>query len=419
VFGGSLAIGCATLDTGNDRVNPDEPLWFHRPSGSLHVLFARPLTAPTRSTGEPSERGRPEIDAVRHRVFVGSSDNGLYAVRAGDGSTLWRFETLAPVQSEPLYDAELDAVDFGSNDGALYAVHASDGRLMWRFDSGAEVARRPVRVGEVLYFANAADNLFAVDRRTGSTLWHVHRSPAFGMEISGYAGPSYDRGIVFCGFSDGHVAAFDARDGSEKWPPVDLAAEAEQTQGPEGVKYLDVDSTPVPDDLGEAHGGPVVFVASFAGGVYALDQDRGTPVWRLEKVVGVTDLSLWREPAHRPNPGSPDYVAGGPPVPERQLLIASSSTTGLWALDPVNGRTVWHVPVPEGGVTTPVALSGTLFVGTTRYGAFLLAPRDGRVVDGVDLGTGFSALPAAAGSRAYILSNGGTLLGLDIDSPRL
>jgi outer membrane protein assembly factor BamB len=268
----------------------------------------------------------------------------------------------------------------------------------------------------MLYFANAADNLFAIERRAGQGVWHVHRTPAFGMEISGYAGPSFDRGTIFFAFSDGHVGAYDARDGSERWPAVDLSAEAEQSQGSEGVRYLDVDTTPVPDDLGE-HGGAVVFVASFVGGVFAIDQERGTTVWRADKVAGVTELTLWHEPGHRPHEGSPDFVPGGPPVPSRELLIASSGTTGLWALDPMTGRSAWHIPVPEGGVTAPAIVGGALLVGTTRYGAFLLSPRDGRPMDGVDLGSGFSQTPVAFGGRAYLFSNAGTILALEIDPP--
>jgi outer membrane protein assembly factor BamB len=409
------AIGCGTVDTGNDRVNPEVPLWMHRPSGALHVLFTRTLTADSRTSGEPYERGRPAIDARSNRVFVGSSDHGLYAVRASNGSTLWRFETLGAVQCEPLYDAALDVVYFGSNDGALYAVHASDGALVWRYASGGEVARRPVLVGETLYFANAADNLFAIDRRSGKSLWHVHRTPALGMEISGYSGPSYDQGVVFFAFSDGHVGAYDARDGSEKWAPVDLSAEAEQTQGAEALRYLDVDTTPVPDDLGSQ--GRVIFVASYAGGVFALDQERGAPVWKDEKTIGVTDLTLWREPAHAPQPGTPEYAAGGPPVPAREILLASSGASGLWALDPVSGKTLWRVPIPEGGVTAPSPLAGALLVGTTNYGAFLLSPRDGRPIDGVDLGSGFSMAPATFGTRGYVLSNGGTLVAVEVDVP--
>jgi outer membrane protein assembly factor BamB len=417
VGGVTLALGCSTLGAGDDHVNPGVPLWLHRPSGALQVLFSRTLTADSRTSGEPSERGTPEIDPPRGRIFVGTSDHGLYALRATNGTPIWRFETLAPVQSEPLYDPELDAVYFGSNDGALYAVHASDGRLMWRYDTGGEIGRKAVRVGESLFFANAADNLFAVERRTGRSLWRVHRTPALGMEISGYAGPSFDRGAVFFAFSDGHVGAYDMRDGSERWPPIDLSAEAEQSGASEALRYLDVDTTPVPDDLGPL--GHVIFVASYAGGVFALDQDRGATLWKEEKVTGVSDLTLWREPSHAANPQGPEFVPDGPMVPTREVLLASGGQSGLRAMDPSTGRTLWHLPLPEGGITLPVAFAGGLLVGTTRYGAFLLSPRDGRPIDGFELGSGFSETPATFGSRGYLLSNNGTLLGIQVVSPLL
>ena len=406
---------CGTLATSDDHVNPQVPLWFHRPSGAIRVLFRRELTAPSRTVGEPYEQGRAAIDARNGRVFVGSSDHGLYALRASNGSTIWRFESVNLVQCEPTYDPQLDYVYFGSHDGALYAVHALDGQLVWRFDTGAEVGRRPVVDGERLYFANAADNLFAADRRTGKTLWHVHRTPALGLEIEGYSGPALDHGTVFFAFSDGHVGAYDARDGSEKWAPVDLSAEAEQAQGAEALRYLDVDTTPIPADLGAD--GRVVFVASYAGGVYALDEERGAPLWKNEKAAGIHDLALWREPAHTPNVDSPEYVPGGPPVPARSLLLASSGATGLWAFEPKTGKVVWRVPIPDGGVTAPVPVAGALLVGTTRYGAFLLSPTDGRPLDGIDLGTGFSQTPAAYGNRAFMLTNAGTFLGLEIAPP--
>ena len=99
------AAACSTLETGNDRVNPERPLWFNRPAGAMHLLFLRGLTADSQVVGEASEQGRAEIDPGRGRIFVGSSDHGLYALRAANGSTIWRYETLQAVQSEPLYDA--------------------------------------------------------------------------------------------------------------------------------------------------------------------------------------------------------------------------------------------------------------------------------------------------------------------------
>jgi outer membrane protein assembly factor BamB len=396
-----------------DGVNPDGPLWVHHRSGAIEVVIDRPLTIAGRTTGEDYEKARAAIDADNGRLFIGTADRGFYALRAGDGSPIWRYETLGVVQCEPLYDPELDVVYFGSHDGALYAVRAQDGSLVFRFMTGAEVSRAPVLGGETLYVANGADQLYALDRRTGKARWSVRRTPALGMEIAGYAGPTLDRGKVYMAFSDGRVTAYDARDGTEKWTPVDLSAEAEQSSnGAEAPRYLDVDTTPI---LGEVSGERVIYVASYAGGVFALDAETGARVWANTQAVGATELTMWHEPAHLPNPWGPDKH--GPMEPDRRLLFASSGVSGLWALDPTTGQKVWRVKIPEGGMTAPAPIAGAMLVGTSDYGLFLLSPRNGKVIDAIDLGSGFAQAPAVFGNRAYTMSNAGSFLGVTVSPP--
>jgi outer membrane protein assembly factor BamB len=99
------------------------------------------------------------------------------------------------------------------------------------------------------------------------------------------------------------------------------------------------------------------------------------------------------------------------------VLLATSSVSGLWALDPATGKQLWRITIPEGGMTSPAPVSGALVVGTTRYGMFLLSPLNGRAIDGLDLGTGFAETPATYGDRAYTMSNAGTLLGVQVEPP--
>ena len=396
--------GCESVRVG---ANPELPLWVHRPSGALNLEFKRRVLAPARAVGEPYERGQPEIDVDGRRVFVGSSDRGLYALSAEDGSVIWRFETVGFVQCEPLYDPREDVVYFGSNDGALYKVAAKTGELRWRFSSNAEVARRPVLANGLLYAVNANDTVIAIEPRTGKMVWHQHRAPAMGMEVAGYAGPLVWRGKVYTGFSDGTVTAFDARTGAERWQPVDLSAEAEQTLG-DVPQYLDVDTTPVADVI---DAGAVIYVGSYAGGVFALDAESGTQLWSNPGVAGVSELVLWQQPAHRPRKGD------GPERPERKLLLAATGTTGLWALDPETGREVWRRHLPDGGVSAPVPVMGALLVSTTQLGIFLLSPLDGSIIDGIHLADGSSVTPAAHGRRAFALTNGGYFMSLSITPP--
>ncbi len=418
-------LGCGAFEfsgaRANDRVNPEKPLWFARPSGALSVVVHRELSIESKELGERYQHGRPAIDGKSHRVFIGAADHGMYALRAGDGETIWRFETLSAVQSEPVYDEELDMVFFGSHDGAFYAVRAFDGSLVFRFDTGAEVSRAAVRRGETLYVANAADTLFAIDRRTGKEKWRARRNSALGMEIAGYAGPTLAGDLVVFAFSDGNVSAYDALTGQERWSPVDLAVDAESAEG-DAAKYLDVDTTPA---LATHSQGPIVLVAAYSTGVYALDATTGARVWWNDQMTGVTDLMVYREPARV----LPELVLAGdaqgvlprgsklPLEPARQIVIVSSASTGLAGIDAESGRTLWRNKVPEGGISAPVQCEGAIVVGTTRYGLFLVSPLNGKVIDGVDLGPGFSETPGVLGARIFTMTNQGTFLGLHVLSP--
>lgn len=400
-----LALVVSGCDTIRAVGAPELPLWVHHPGGAMEVEVRRTLVEHIMLSPDQYERGKPEIDPRHRRVFVGSSDHGLYALRADDGSSIWRFQTLAPVQCEPLYDDSEDVVYFGSNDGALYKVRAETGELLWRFNTNAEVARRPVLRDGVVYVVNANDTLVSIHASTGKMHWHQHRTPAFGMEVAGYAGPALGRDKVYAAFSDGTVQAFALDDGSEQWPTVDLAADA---AGGDVPRYLDVDTTPIVD---RTPSGTVVYVASYAGGVFALDAENGTRVWSNDRPIGVTELALWSEPEHAPRSGK------GPDIAARKLVLASSGQTGLWALDPADGRTIWRRKLAEGGMTAPVPIQGALMVGTTRYGLFLFSPLDGGMIDGILTGTGFAMTPATFGRRAYVVSNGGALLGIYVQPP--
>lgn len=418
------ALATAGCDELRGSANPEVPLWVHHPGGALSIAVRTNLTNPNRVHGEFYERGRPAIDPLGLRVFVGSADHGLYAVRAPDGAPIWRFETLGPVQCEPLYDPGENVVYFGSSDGALYKVKADDGTLVWRFATSSEVSERPVLQDGVLYFTNSGDTVLAIDASTGALRWYQHRQPQFGIEIGGHAGASVANGLVYTAFTDGIAMAYDMKDGSERWPLVDLAAEAAEAAEGEPPQYLDIDTTPIPTTIKT---GDVVMLASYAGGVYALDAMSGRRAWVNERVRGVSELVLWEQPPHAPlgairgqgprTEESDRHAAELPQVPGRRVLLASSGQTGLWGLDPETGEALWRRELPEGGVTAPVPIGGAVLVGTTRYGLYLFSPLDGGVIDGIEPGNEFAMAPAVHGLRAYMLTNGGQLLGVHVQPP--
>lgn len=370
----------------------------------MQLEYRLDLAAPSRKTGEPYERGEPEIDGRGRRVFVGSADGGLYALSAPEGDPLWRFQTLSFVQSAPLYDPHENVVYFGSHDGAFYKLRADSGELIWRFSTQAEVARRPILSGGVVYFANANDTIVAADAATGQLRWSYHRTPAMGMEIAGYSGPMLHNGLAYMGFSDGTAMAFDAISGEERWQPVDLAAEAEEVTG-DVPKYLDVDTTP---EVVPLKSGSAVVFGSYVGGVFALEPKVGTIMWSNTNITGVSDVTYYEQPA---------YVYRGVQRPARRLLLVATGTSGLWALNPEDGSVKWQRDLPAGGVSRPVPVAGALLMNASQQGTYLLSPVDGSLIDGIHVEDGASGTPAALGSQAFVMTNGGALLALRIAAP--
>ena len=404
----AVAVGCAKKE---NISNPEAPMWLHRPAWALHVAFRRMLTADqglTQKTG--LEKSIPGIDARHGRIFVGTSDHGLYALRAGDGSVIWRYNTAGSVNSEPYYDDDLDIVYFGSDDDGMYAVRGRDGSLVYRFRTGAEVQKRPIVVTrptgkKIVIFCNSADSVFAADAETGKQLWRRVRTPALGLEIAGHAGVTVDGDRVYAAFSTGRVAAYDVDTGKDKWAEVDLSAPTGAAVDEGEQQYFDVDTTPV------VHGDRV-YVASIQTGVYALDATGGAQVWRRAETEGVSWITYWSEPEHVVT-----TTRGPITVPAHQLLIAASGTTGLWALDPKTGEVRWRRKGPRGALSYPVAMGGALLVTSSKLGVFLFDPMYGNVIDGIDPGTGFSSGAGAYGNRAFVMTNGGILLGLEVVPP--
>ncbi len=68
-------------------------------------------------------------------------------------------------------------------------------------------------------------------------------------------------------------------------------------------------------------------------------------------------------------------------------------------------------------MTAPAPLQGALLVGTTRYGMFLFDPLDGGVIDGIQPGNEIAMAPAAYGSKAFTMTNGGQMLGILVSPP--
>jgi outer membrane protein assembly factor BamB/tetratricopeptide (TPR) repeat protein len=105
------------------------------------------------------------------RVFIGSrvyqdvaarAGNGyaLLALRAEDGSELWRFETTRHITAPPAVAGNL--VLFGADDGTFYALDATKGEECWQLKLDARVVTPPQIAGDVLYIGTRGGVIYAI-----------------------------------------------------------------------------------------------------------------------------------------------------------------------------------------------------------------------------------------------------------------
>ena len=212
-----------------------------------------------------------------NKVYIGSSDNRLYAINAGTGKVLWEFETGGAVNSTPVVTK--DKVMFLSYDGFFYALNREDGKLVWKFKTQGEsrflvkdyfnksfkpdfwdfYLSSPVVKGDKVYFGSSDSNIYALDIVTGEKIWSyktggsVHSSPA----ISGNS--------LVIGSWDSNIYCVDASTGKEKW-------KFETGKDLESYIWLGVQASPAIDD-------GTVYIGSRDAKFYALDLETGKPIW--------------------------------------------------------------------------------------------------------------------------------------------
>lgn len=344
--------------------------------GPMRIRWTDRLTPEHEGAYLPVERAVARLDPAQNRIYVGSTAGQLYAFGA-TGGRIYRYDAGGAVESQPALDAERDELYFGTEQGDVHALRASDGELRWRDNVGGPIRQAPILSEDAVYVVTDSDRVAAYARDDGSPLWSYERAAPEGFSITEHAGLTLVDGKVLTGFTDGVVVALDATDGRVVWER-DTAVEVD-TEDSARPRFVDVDTTPlVADD--------VVYVASFAGGLYALDRSSGTVLWHDSSLTGVVALA-----------STSDY------------LVLSSADQGVVALGREDREVRWRHAIERGSPTAPTIAGRQVLVGTSN-GAFLALSIDsGRERGRFEAGHGFSARAAAEGGLGFVVSNGGSL----------
>jgi outer membrane protein assembly factor BamB len=195
--------------------------WTFRTQGeaqfAAHGMFGQPLEP--EPVPDPWDLYLSSPLVHDGKVYVGSSDQRVYALDLRSGKLAWVFKTGGMVHSSPALAGANIVV--GSWDGALYALDAASGVEKWRYQTQGEqknsimfgIQASPSVDHDTVYIGSRDGYLYALDAASGKRKW---RYDARGSWVVGTA--AIDEENVYVGTSDsGLLLALDKRSGAEKY----------------------------------------------------------------------------------------------------------------------------------------------------------------------------------------------------------
>lgn len=225
---------------------------------SAHGMFGLPMTP--EPVPDPWDLYLSSPLIHDGKVYVGSSDQRVYALDLRSGKLAWAYKTGGVVHSSPALAGRNIVV--GSWDGAVYALDAATGAEQWRFQTQTEqkqsimlgIQASPSVDGDTIYIGARDGYFYALDAASGQRKW---RYDAKGSWVVGTAAIDEDK--VYIGTSDsGLLLALDKHTGAEKY------------------RY----ATRVWTFASPLRAGDALIGASMKGELVALDASSGTLRWQ-------------------------------------------------------------------------------------------------------------------------------------------
>ena len=102
-------------------------------------------------------------------LYVGSGDRSLHAVRAADGSRMWRAEASGKVRASAALVG--DRVIFADLHGRVSALDRASGHEVWRHESGDPIPGAPTVAGDRVIVGTRGSKLVGLALATGEPAW--------------------------------------------------------------------------------------------------------------------------------------------------------------------------------------------------------------------------------------------------------
>ena len=216
--------------------------------------------------GDGLYRIQPVIS--RDVIYAASAEGRVRAFERAKGKSLWKVDLDTPLSGGVgVYE---NAVLLGSSEGFVLKLDAGSGELLWSTQLRGEVLSPPQADGKVVIAQTYDGKIQGLDFHTGEILW-TYDSNVPVLTIRGTSVPILNNGVVYAGFANGRVLAFNAQTGAIGWE-VRVAI----SQGRSEIeRIVDVDGT-------MQLAGKELYAASYQGRVVAIDVASGRKLWQQD-----------------------------------------------------------------------------------------------------------------------------------------
>jgi outer membrane protein assembly factor BamB len=421
--------GTALTSLGNTLKNPFAKKEVPLPGERIAVI-----TDPTMTDIDPTEVGRPvqlppeQANATWSQPGGSPSNNLGHLALNGEVRKVWSADagtgssSSGRLSAVPLVaDGKVFTLDAG---GRVSAFSAASGGKVWSVSLTPENEKSKEGFGGGLafdggrlYAATGYGTVVALDPGNGAVVW----TKRVGKPVR--SSPTASGGKIYFVSTDNNIYALSADDGQQLWTARGL---------PQPASLL--------SNVSPAVSGSVVIAPFPAGDVVAFDVGSGKSAWMdsLSRSSETTAAGILGDPA-RPviDRGVVFAVSHG------GKMIATSESTGerLWtrnlastqmpwvagetvfvvdlagklvALNRADGKVRWATELPAGNRWNGPVLAGSKLWVVSGNGLLVGADaRTGQLMSQIDLGTPVFVTPVVAGGRMYILADNAQLIALN------
>jgi len=321
--------------------------------------------------------GQCVVSLDTNTVFCGTAIGEFYALRANDGSLLWRRDFKSAIRARPVVDDNY--VFVGTTDGCVFRLDITSGQDTWEkpFCTWSAVYGDLVLADGVVFFTVLINKVYAIDQSNGSFKWEYHRERPEPLSAEGVSSPMIADGKVFVGFSDGSLVAIDQASGNAEMEVMVCKEE----------KSRDVDTTPVLD-------GDMLYVACFGRGPSAIKKEDLSQVWKGQ------------------------WFGASRPIVDQDRLIFSTADGEIVISHKKDGRALYVSKLEGGAAYAPVVLSNFILA-PNAYGIFLLSREDAFPLELLYVPGGVYQAPAESHGNIYFVTGFGTLVGLSFQCKKM